>query len=96
MTFSFEIIAVLKLCCKFSYFEIQNFQMISDEKNDQNQSFKSRWELQLCSCWLFYLKSFVVLKLYFKFSQFEIQNFQTASNDEMTKTKVIVLDATTF
>jgi len=76
---------------KFSQFKTRNFQTISNEKM-RNQSYISRWELQLYSWWLFHLKSFVVLKLCFKFSQFEIQICETTSDGETSKTKVVDLE----
>ena len=36
-------------------------------RNDQHQSFRSQWVVQLCCCSLFHLKSFYYIKILFEF-----------------------------
>ena len=39
-------------------------------RNDQHQSFRSQWVVQLCCCSLFHLKSFYYVKILFEFIKF--------------------------
>jgi len=59
---------------------------------NQNQSYRSRWELQLCSWWLFHLKLLDVPTVWLKFWRFEIQIYQTTTDGKTINIKVVDLD----
>jgi hypothetical protein len=59
-------------------------------RNDPNQSFRSRWDLQLCSWQLLYWKSFTMPKFCLKLSHFEVQFFQTTSDGKTTRNKDVL------